>query len=146
MGEFADQMRAFAEKTKLGVRTVVRKTMLELQTGIVLRSPVGNPDLWKAPAPPGYVGGRFRANWLASVGVKDKSTVDTVDKSGAVSIARVEPAMARWEPGVTIFLTNALPYSTRLEYGWSDQSPGGMVRLTVQDFRDYVSKAVAETK
>lgn len=146
VGSFADQLQAFADKTKVKMETVVRKAALDLQGGVVLRSPVGNPDLWASKAPPGYVGGRFRANWMVGIGTKNSDTVTTEDKTGAVSLARVEPALANWEPGQAIILSNSLPYAYRLEYGWSDQAPGGMVRLTVQDWRDYVSKAVAETK
>lgn len=132
MGSFADQLRRLSEKAKVDIETVVRKTVLDLQGGVVLRSPVDT--------------GRFRSNWMVGIGSKDSSTVTTEDKTGEASMARVAPAMATWKPGQSIFITSSLPYAQRIEYGWSDQAPGGVVRLTVQDFRDYVSKAVQETK
>lgn len=132
MGSFSDQLKAFAEKAKVDMETVVRKTVLDLQGGVVLRSPVRS--------------GRFRSNWMVGIGTMDKTTVDTKDKTGQVSIDRVQPAMAQWAPGAAIFITSHLPYAMRIEYGWSDQAPGGVVRLTVQDFRDYVSKAVGEVQ
>lgn len=132
MGDFSDQLRKFAEKTGAKMETVVRKTILDLQTSVVNLSPVDT--------------GRFRANWMTGIGSANKATVTVEDKSGAVSLARVDTALAGWAPGQTIWLTNALPYAARLEYGWSKQAPGGMVRLTVQNFQDYVSKAVAEVR
>lgn len=132
MGSFADQMRAFAEKTHVKLETVVKKTAIQLMDGVVLRSPVRS--------------GRFRSNWMVGIGYQVATTVETMDPTGDASRARVGPAMATWKPGVSIFLTSNLPYAKRIEYGWSDQAPGGVVRLTVQDFRDYVRKAIAEAK
>jgi len=132
VGSFADQLQAFADKTKVKMETVVRKAALDLQGGVVLRSPVDT--------------GRFVSNWMVGIGTQNRDTVAAEDKTGGVSLARVEPALANWEPGQAIILSNSLPYAYRLEYGWSKQAVGGMVRLTVQDWRDYVSKAVAETK
>ena len=132
VGSFADQLKAFAEKTQVKLETVVRKAAIDLQNGVVLRSPVDT--------------GRFRSNWMAGIGAVDRTTVTTEDKSGDVSRARVQAAIETWKPGQTIWLTNHLPYAKRLEYGWSKQAVGGMVRLTVQDWRDYVSKAVAEVQ
>lgn len=133
MGTFSDQLRALADKAKVDIGTVVRKTVADLQGGVVLRSPVDT--------------GRFRANWMVGIGTMSRTTVTTEDKTGAASVARVEPAMATWTPGAAIFLTNSLPYAKRLEYdAWSKQAPGGMVRLTVQDWREYVRKAIAEVQ
>ncbi|RZJ12073.1 MAG: HK97 gp10 family phage protein [Rubrivivax sp.] len=130
---FAEDIQRFADKTKLKIETVVRKAVIDLQGGVVLRSPVDT--------------GRFRSNWMAGIGTFNKATTTDTDKTGAVSLARVEPALANWSPGQAICLSNSLPYAYRLEFdGWSKQSPGGMVRLTVQDWRDYVSKAIAEVK
>lgn len=112
------------------METVVRKAVLDLQTGVVSLSPVDT--------------GRFRANWMVGVGEADGSTVLTEDKEGSVSISRVNTALASWVPGQTIWIANSLPYAARLEYGWSQQAKGGMVRLTVQNWKDYVSKAVKE--
>ena len=40
----------------------LRKLTLQIAYKLIYKSPVGNPDLWKSPPPPGYVGGRFRNN------------------------------------------------------------------------------------
>lgn len=41
-------LRELVDKTKLDLETVVRKTTIDLLSSVVTRSPVGNPDVWKA--------------------------------------------------------------------------------------------------
>jgi len=43
-------LRAWAEGVKADIDTVVREVALELLTRIVMRSPVGNPEIWAANA------------------------------------------------------------------------------------------------
>lgn len=51
MGEFSNGMAAFVEQASNGLDDLCRATMLSLATKIILRSPVGNPELWKANRP-----------------------------------------------------------------------------------------------
>lgn len=44
---FAENLRRICESAGDKAELVVRKTALELQSGMVEMSPVGNPDLWK---------------------------------------------------------------------------------------------------
>jgi hypothetical protein len=112
------------EAAKGDVETVVRKVTLDLFRKVVLRSPVDT--------------GRFRANWNVSYGTPDV----TVTASKIKSRGDAEAAKALTLPvgGVT-WLANGLPYSERLEYGWSKQAPGGMVRLATAEFASIASKA-----
>jgi hypothetical protein len=49
--------------------------------------------------------------------------------------------------GDLYYLTNNLPYIERLEYGWSKQAPGGMVRKNMQNFnRLFVKNLKAASK
>jgi hypothetical protein len=107
---------------------VVRKTALELQASMVLKSPVDT--------------GRFRGNWQCGIGGVDTGTASGEDKTGAGSIGRTTTALAGWRPGLTIWLTNSLPYSRRLEHGWSRQAPQGMVKLTVVEYGQHLRRAV----
>ena len=50
MGQFAMDIARFVEQTKGRQDVVVRKIALELLTRVVMRSPVGNPELWAANA------------------------------------------------------------------------------------------------
>lgn len=93
-------------------------------------------------APKGYVGGRFRNNWMFSVGTPDNSTTEAVDASGAGSMARIVNGAIEFNAGETAYITNSLPYAIPLEYGHSSQAPNGMIRVTVARFQQTVLEAI----
>jgi len=161
---FARMIKAVGDKAD----EVVRKTALDMQTSMVNMSPVGDPTGWlslnpysditvpgmktkkpktKKKAPVGYVGGTLRANWQTGIGSVNTDTSAAPDKTGNVSIDRTKTLMAEWKPGQTIFLTNTLPYAKAIEYGHSHtQAPQGMVRITVQNYAQYLAEAVNSVK
>jgi len=105
---------------------VVRRTALAVDRELVLETPVGNPSLWRNPdaAPDGYVGGRARSNWLASVGSARTEAGDQVTRSAGDS---VQATLAAFNLNDTIFITNNLPYIKRLNEGHSTQAPAGFI-------------------
>ncbi len=117
---------------------ILRKITLSALRGVVLRSPVGNPSLWKHPAPPGYVGGHFRNNWFVDIQTINSRIRDSIDKTGAASLAEGKKVDNLTNPFVIIYLHNSLPYARRLEYGWSTQAPQGMVSITAQSISKIV--------
>ncbi|MCO5355062.1 HK97 gp10 family phage protein [Acidovorax kalamii] len=144
---FAADLNKMCARAGDKAELVVRRTALELQSGMVEKSAVGDPSGWKGPAPEGYTGGRFKGNWQVGIGVINTVTDSPLDKGGESTIARAKIALENWKPGQTIYLSNSLPYGRRLEYeGWSAQCPAGMVRLTVQAYSDAVKKAVESIK
>jgi hypothetical protein len=109
--------------------------------------------------------GRFRANWNVSVNAPNESTNGATDGgAGRVNkktfdaaadffggpspvrgraLSEARKALTLPVGGVT-YMTNGLPYAQRLEFdAWSDQAPAGMVRISAQEFGQYVRKAVA---
>lgn len=81
-----------------------------------------------------YVGGRFRANWTAAQGSYDRTTTTDIDPKGSATIGRIAAAIRSMKlDGKTIYLTNSLSYSIKLEHGWSKQSPQGVVKLTLAE-------------
>jgi len=142
---FALDLRAFVAKAKAAPAQVVRKVSIDLLTATVLRTPVGNPDLWKSKPPAGYVGGRLRANWTVSLVEPDNTTSDATDQTGQSTISRGSAVIGEADGIKDICITNSLPYAIPIEYGHSGvQAPQGMVRVTVQEFQQYVDKAAAE--
>lgn len=93
-------------------------------------------------APAGYVGGRFRGNWMFSIGTPDNATTEEVDPSGAKSTARISAGTIEFKAGDTCYITNSLGYAIPLEFGHSTQAPGGMVRVTVARFQQIVLEAI----
>lgn len=134
----------FVEKAKAAPALVVRKATIELFSAVVLRTPVGNPDLWAGPAPKGYVGGRLRANWIVSFDRPDPATTGAIDKTGQATIGKGITVITRADGEHDIYMTNNLPYALPVEYGHSKQAPAGMVRVSIAEFSQFVENAVRE--
>ena len=137
-GQFGPDLAEFARKTLLRADLLKRGIGIKLFSAVIKDSPVGNPDLWKRKkAPPGYVGGRFRANWNCSLGRADTTTTESTAKQ--LAIPRMQEVVLTGDRNTVDFLANSLPYARRLEYGWSKQAPNGMVRRNVIRFRRLIS-------
>lgn len=142
---FALDLAAFAAKAKAAPGQVAAKATIDVLAAVVDRTPVGNPDLWASPPPPGYVGGRARANWNVSLGSPDLSVTLNTDALGAGTVARGEARIGTDTQGQDAYIVNSLPYIRPLEYeGHSRQAPAGMVRVTVSEWQTYVDGAVAK--
>lgn len=93
-----------------------------------------------------YVGGRFRGNWMFSIGAPDNATTDETDPSGRKSTARIVAGAIEFKAGDIAYITNSLPYAIPLEFGHSKQAPGGMVRVTVARFQQIVLEAIRKNQ
>ena len=131
--------------TEDAVVKATQKMALDALRGVVLKSPVGFPPSWKRPAPKGYVGGQFRGAWQLSVGAERTGITgkSRPGKAGSVNAANAAASDARGEltklrPFEPVYIVNGLPYAERLENGWSQQAPLGMVALTVQELQNVI--------
>lgn len=152
MAGFSIPIAQLAEKMKLDLDTVVRKSTAQVFSAVVLKTPVDT--------------GRARANWNVTAGAVDQTT--TTSTSAARGTAEAQKALAMPSGGV-VYLANSLPYARVLEYGgypnppkmgskkrgeagvavhvrggFSMQAPQGMVRLTAQEFNDYVQRVISK--
>ena len=110
--EFVERMQIRAEQIRRNAERTVRATALAIDAAVVTASPVDT--------------GRFRANWLPSVGVERFDVVDVghaEDTSGAI---------AGYQIGDVIYLQNNLPYARRLNQGHSAQAPAAFVERAVR--------------
>lgn len=129
---FALDVRKFVQKTGKNNETVMRAVSLKLFSAIIKASPVDT--------------GRFRMNWQASGITPASGVLDGVDPSGNTAIAdmtRYITSAATWGE---FTLTNNLPYAQRLEYGWSQQAPSGMVRVNVTRFNALLEEEAAKVR
>ncbi len=115
------------ERAKLLHQTV----HIQASNGVIENTPVGNPDLWKDPPPPGYAGGRARGNWQSTRGASATGEVDRIDPSGAATAAAGQQVAAQIQAGEASYITNNVPYIERLNDGWSTQAPKGFVRAII---------------
>lgn len=127
LGQFALDVKKWVDKTEGNLDLVVRKIALDMFRQIVIMSPVDT--------------GRFKGNWQVAIGSVPTGTLTLNDKSGTATISRITAATLGLKAGQVITLVNNLAYARRLEYGYSKQAPGGMVRLTVTRFGAVVSQA-----
>lgn len=138
---FVLDLQAFATKAGAKADLVVKRVVAGMAESVIEMSPVGDATYWKNPAPKGYLGGRFRANWDYGFNAVPGKQFDTADKTGATSINRILSGFSG-KPAVGIhYLANNLPYAIRLENGWSRQAPVGMVGVTVLKFQALVRSA-----
>lgn len=106
---------------------VIRGTLFGVASRIIKRSPVDT--------------GRFRNNWQASVNSPAVGFTPQTDKTGNAAVQEASALINSFQMGSTFYLTNNLPYANRLEYGWSDQAPSGMVRITVAEIEQRIKEA-----
>ena len=142
---FALDISKFVNKAKNNIDQVVRKVVIDLGSRVVQKSPVGDASYWISPPPPGYVGGRFRGNWQFGLDQIPQGDLPDIDASGRASIGRVTTGMLSAPIGHVYYLMNNLPYSERIENGWSHrQAPQGVVHLTVMEFKSIVDGAASQ--
>ena len=144
--EFNAALDQFHTEEVVGAASMlVRRVAFAIDRQLVMSTPVGNPDLWRANNSPkkrkrgekgyvgqGYVGGRARANWIPTLSVPATAEVDRKDKTGAATIALLAPVAADFRLGQTIWLSSNIPYIQRLNDGHSTQAPAGFVELAIQ--------------
>lgn len=109
---------------------MIVKAVKETLQGIILDTPVDT--------------GQLRGNWQATLGSpSNKDLTGTLDPTGTSTVAKAELALSKFKLDkhtgklTTLFLTNNLPYATRIEFGhYSSKAPQGMVRINLAKFRN----------
>lgn len=135
---FSIDLAAFGRELENNLRRLERGILIGAGEELVIRSPVGDPSNWAAstPVPPGYVGGRFRANWQYGLSVRPLGDLPNIDASGQVSKDRILAGASQIvRAGNVHYITNNLPYAQDLENGWSHQAPNGMVAITTLNWQ-----------
>jgi hypothetical protein len=116
--EFALSLERFGKVTTEQATTIVRKITLELDSAVVMTTPVDT--------------GRARGNWYPSIGAPSSEINESAtDKDGSASKSRIDAVVSTAELGKTIWLSNNLDYITKLENGHSKQAPNGMVAINM---------------
>lgn len=129
---FAVDVSKFVEKAKKNPETVMRQVSIKLFSAIIKASPVDT--------------GRFRMNWMASGSSPASGTSRGTDPSGANAIGAMVSTVSGLPDWSEFTMTNNLPYAQRLEYGWSQQAPQGMVRINVSRFQQLINEEANKVK
>jgi hypothetical protein len=118
---FRASIKRRIEKSKDKSELFVKKLLMDVDASLVAKSPVDT--------------GRFRANWILGNGTIDTSTYERFEASN-----NAPQIMSLKINGQVISITNSLPYASRLETGYSQQAPSGMVRLTLAEVNSMANK------
>lgn len=128
-----DLDRAFRTKVLEGIDKTTKGIAVRAYQAVTSATPVGDPRLWKNPnsAPPGYVGGHARRNWIMDV-----DNPDIGEREGTEDVTAQETAKAQRftiERNKRMVIHNSAPYIRRLNDGHSEQArPAGFVDRAVQ--------------
>jgi len=133
----ATDLQRIAQRNKAKMVKVAQNSLMRIGGAIVAKSPVDS--------------GRFKNNWMSAYGAPDESTTNSFAKTklgegrGAV-VGRLKAKLDLLDTGQFFYFTNSLPYAERLEYGWSQQAPSGMVRLSVAGWQSIVEDEIRKAK
>jgi hypothetical protein len=144
--DFSVSVKAFAEMTSKKLLDIKKEAAVEVANRVIERSPVGDPALWKTKPPKGYVGGQFKANWVAANGSVDSSTTNAIDPSGQLTKDTVKSSIDGAIDQQDIYISNSLPYAVELENGHSTQAPAGMVGITAVEFDSIVKEMISNER
>lgn len=129
MASFESQIRDIIKNREQVTREIFAASALQITEKVITRTPVDT--------------GRARGNWNASIDSADESVNQGATQSTAQG--KATSTAGGLSLGDTFYLTNGLPYISKLEYGSSGQAPNGIVRLTVDEFnaalREIVNRA-----
>lgn len=126
MTRFTVPLERFANITREKMDLFGRKMTYQLFSAVVRKSPVDT--------------GRFRGNWQIARDTIPVSVLDRLDPSGSGALIVAAQALSIPLGGV-VYLANNLPYARRLEYGYSQQAPLGMVRTSIAEQQAGIQKA-----
>ncbi len=142
---FALDISHFVAHANQNIKRLIRKTVFELWHKIDYASPVGDADYWQHPAPPGYVGGRFRANWQYGNGTVPSGEIETPDPRGSATRSRIKSQIDSSPAFAVHYLVNNLPYAEAIENGHSwHQAPHGVVAVSIAEFPALVRNVAHE--
>lgn len=77
--------------------------------------------------------GRARGNWTVSVDSPRLDATKRKTKSGSSAVMAGAAVIATVTGGQSIWINNNLPYIERLENGYSNQAPAGMLSVSLAE-------------
>jgi hypothetical protein len=128
-GGFAKTVQAFGDKVKAAQLDVFKRAVIEVGDRVIDHTPKKT--------------GRARGSWQTAANAPVSGPPPTRDADAAK--AELRAAVEKLTLGDVAYITTSLFYVRLLEFGSSHQAPGGMVRLTAQNWREIVAEAIAST-
>lgn len=112
---------------RMGVSKILqveKASFIALGTEMAFKSPVKN--------------GQFKASWVGGIMAPNTNTFEP----GRDAVGAVTSLLTGFATGKTFYYTNSLPYAARIENGWSNQRPHGVVRLAARKWPRIVAAEI----
>lgn len=111
----------FSFNVKADAEKLIKNIAADVAQGVIMATPVDT--------------GTARNNWIVSE-KPDHSVNDGSDKSGQGALQKIFVFISQnAKLGSVVYIQNNLPYIERLEDGYSQQAPSGMVSTTMAAVR-----------
>jgi len=120
-------IREFQRLFTMELDNIMRDATTRVSNSLVRLSPVDEGD---------YV-----AEWDAAINQWPRDTAQPPDPKKRTTRARLKDVISGVSYGESVFFENTDPVGGRLEYGYSQQAPQGVVRLTTRKWRGFVRGA-----
>lgn len=108
---------SFSSKLKTKVKNKTLELANRIFDEVVERTPVNT--------------GRARACWTLSEGSPVFNSISGNSNSGSIVPPPERPNLTNMSEFTRLYIANGQPYIVKLEYGYSNQAPSGMVRIAL---------------
>ena len=118
--KFKASLKKFGQQTRDNAEIIFKKIAFDLDQAVVLDTPVDT--------------GRARGNWYPTINAPSKELTNDkkrYSKTGGAVVGKINETINTAQLGDTVWLTNNLPYINRLEDGYSQKAPEGMVGINL---------------
>lgn len=116
-GNFSLDLAKFIEHAQGNMDKALRQTVALIAQELDARTPRDT--------------GRLVANWQFGAYSPPAGIVNSVELGAGAVGKRIAAEAATVKAGGEVWIVNNLPYAGRIEYGYSQKSPEGMVRITL---------------
>lgn len=127
---FSVDVSKWVKQAKGKQNTFVQRFCSEVSERVIERTPVDT--------------GFARGSWQPLRNGEGMLSEAKEDPSGGTAIARANLVAYWMRAGDVFMLINNAAYIERLEYGWSEQAPSGMVRITLAEAQSIAEGILAE--
>ena len=130
--EFSKSVERWVTKAKSNATRSVKGRIGYVFARAVSLTPVADGTHHDAPP------GRAKGNWNCSLDAPNYDyDPSNLDEEGSATVqAAYEVLDLVTMDTIKVYIRNNAPYIRRLEYGWSNQAPSGMMRIAAAEFAD----------
>lgn len=130
MSGFAMTVKIWTQHAAEGLRQVRQDALVDICSSIIAETPKKT--------------GLARGNWQFSL--ESPKTEAIPLRPSMSALAELLTVLASMKGDETFIARNNLSYATRLEFGWSQQAPAGMVRKNVMRWQNAVEAAALKAR